>query len=419
MKLVHAADLHIDSPLSGLERYEGAPLEAMRLATRAALKNLVELCLEQGAELLLLAGDLFDDDWRDYSSGLFFASELARLREVGTKVVWIRGNHDALSKVTRQLKLPGDVHELSPRRPETLVFEELGVAVHGQGFAKAAMTEDLTRNYPAPLAGLFNVGLLHTSVDGREGHARYAPCRLETLVNHGYDYWALGHVHRREVLHREPWVVFPGNLQGRQIRETGAKGATLVSLEAGRVAQVEPVALDVVRWERCEVDATGCQTPDDVLGLVRGELEQALTRAEGRLVAARVVVSGASRAHSALARDAERWVNEIRAAALDVASGGLWLEQVRLGTSSAIGLDALATHDDAVSDLVRAFVELRSRDDALGELVPELSDLRQKLPLELRRGADGFDLDHPESLRALLDEVEQLVLPRLLSLEEP
>ena len=419
MKFVHAADLHIDSPLSGLERYEGAPVEALRLATRGAMKNLVELCLEQAAELLLLAGDLFDDDWRDYSSGLFFASELARLREVGTKVVWIRGNHDALSKVTRQLKLPGDVRELSPRRPETLVFEELGIAVHGQGFAKAAMTEDLTRSYPAPVAGLFNVGLLHTSVDGREGHARYAPCRVETLVNHGYDYWALGHVHRREVLHREPWVVFPGNLQGRHIRETGAKGATLVSVDAGRVAQVEPVALDVVRWERCLVDATNSQTPDDVLGRVRAELERALTRAEGRLVAARVVVTGTTRAHTALFRDAERWVNEIRAAALDLGSGGLWLEQIGLETRSALGSDALSLHDDAASDLARAFAELRMSENAFAEFAHELSDLRQKLPLELRRGTGGFDLDDPESLRALVDDVEQLVLPRLLSPEEP
>jgi DNA repair exonuclease SbcCD nuclease subunit len=419
VKFVHAADLHLDSPLSGLERYEGAPIEALRLATRSAMKNLIELCLEQGVELVLLAGDLFDDDWRDYSSGLFFASELARLREVGTKVVWIRGNHDALSKVTRQLKLPAGVYELSPRRPETLVFEELGIAVHGQGFAKAAMTEDLTRSYPAPLAGMFNVGLLHTSVDGREGHARYAPCRLETLVNHGYDYWALGHVHRREVLHREPWVVFPGNLQGRHIRETGAKGATLVSLDAGRVAQVEPVALDVVRWERCSADVTDSQTPDDVLNRVRGELEQALARADGRLLAARVVVSGTTRAHAALGRDADRWLNEIRAAAIDLGSGGLWLEQVRLETRGALGLDALATQDDAVSDLARAFAELRTEENAFSEVARELSELRQKLPLELRRGAGGLDLDDPASLRALVDDIEQLVLPRLLSLEEP
>jgi DNA repair exonuclease SbcCD nuclease subunit len=382
------------------------------------MKNLVELCLEQAADLLLLAGDLFDDDWRDYSSGLFFASELLRLREVGTKVVWIRGNHDALSKVTRQLKLPSGVHELSPRRPETLVFEELGAAVHGQGFAKAAMTEDLTRSYPAPVAGLFNVGLLHTSVDGREGHARYAPCRLETLVNHGYDYWALGHVHRREVLSREPWVVFPGNLQGRHIRETGAKGATLVSVEAGRVAQVEPVALDVVRWELCQVDAGRSDAPDDVVECVRGELEQALARAEGRLVAARIVVTGTTRAHGALLRDAERWLNEIRATALDLGSGSLWLEQVRLETRSALELDALLSHDDAASDLARAFLELRTRDNALAEFAHEFSDLRQKLPLELRRSVGGFDLDDPATLRALVDDVEQLVLPRLLSLEE-
>lgn len=82
--IVHAADLHLDSPLVGLERYDGAPVAELRAATRRALENLVQLCLAEDAKLLLLAGDLYDGDWRDYSTGLFFAAQMARLREVGT-----------------------------------------------------------------------------------------------------------------------------------------------------------------------------------------------------------------------------------------------------------------------------------------------------------------------------------------------
>src|SRR5687767_8508980 len=141
MKWVHAADLHLDSPLRGLERYEGAPVERIRTATRRAMQNLVALCVEEKAGLLLLAGDLFDGAWKDYSTGLFFAARMSELREAGVRVVIVRGNHDAASAITKSLRLPENVKELSARRPETVVIEEMGIAVHGQSFPTRAVTD--------------------------------------------------------------------------------------------------------------------------------------------------------------------------------------------------------------------------------------------------------------------------------------
>src|SRR5438552_1397988 len=245
MKFVHAADLHIDSPMRGLVRYEGAPLSAMRGATRRAFENLIDLCLEEKAAFLLLAGDIFDGSWRDYSTGLFFAMQLSRLRALDIPVVLVRGNHDAESRITKHLRLPSHVHELSVRAPESFEIPGAGVWVHGQGFATRAVTDDLAAAYPAAKRDALNIGLLHTSAGGREGHENYAPCRVETLVDKGYDYWALGHVHKREVLSEAPHIVFPGNLQGRHAREMGAKGATLVRVENG-IASALHRALDVV-----------------------------------------------------------------------------------------------------------------------------------------------------------------------------
>ena len=419
MKIVHAADLHVDSPLRGLERYEGAPVDQIRRATRHALENLVSFCISEQAELLLLAGDLFDDDWRDYGSGLFFVSQLARLSESNTRGVWSRGNHDAASKITRRLKLPAHVYELASRRPESRIFEDLGVAVHGQGFATAAVTDNLAERYPHPISGLLNVGLLHTALEGREGHGRYAPCQLDHLVNKGYDYWALGHVHKREVLAQNPWVVFPGNLQGRHAKETGPKGAFLLHVESERVALVQPVVLDVVRWEVCEVDASAAASPDDVVDLTGSVLEQCLQHADGRLVAARVVVTGASRAHTHLRSDPERFSAEVRARGIELFGNGLWVEQVRLETRAELDLEQLRSRDDPAGHLARALHELRADSAQLLELREHFTELYQKLPNELRTAPLGLPLDDPETLRAALEDVEQLLLPRLLSLEEP
>ncbi|MCC6554157.1 MAG: DNA repair exonuclease [Polyangiaceae bacterium] len=412
MKLVHAADLHLDSPLRGLERYEGAPVAEIRGATRRAFEALVDLCLAEQADLLLLAGDVYDGDWRDYNTGLFFAKQLSRLRPAGIQVVLIRGNHDAQSQITRHLELPDNARELATDRAQTVVFERLGVAVHGQGFAARAVTEDLAAGYPEAVPGLFNVGMLHTALSGREGHEPYAPSSVETLAGKGYSYWALGHVHTREVISTDPWIVFPGNLQGRHAREPGAKGASLVTVEGGRVLEVEHRPLDVVRWCVCEVDVTGAQSALDAVELARDALEQRVAEAGGRTVAAQVVLRGRTRAHAALHADLERWTQQIRAAAND--AGGLWVERVRHDTQAPLDLAALQDRGDAIGQLARSLRALRDDEAGLTSLLDELSSLKGRLPLEAREGEGGIRLDDPAVVRDALDDVEQILLSRLL-----
>jgi DNA repair exonuclease SbcCD nuclease subunit len=415
LKFVHAADIHLDSPLRGLDRYEGAPVDAMRGATRRALTNLVDLCIDEGVDFLLIAGDLYDGGWKDYHTGLCFAAEMSRLRAANIPVVLVRGNHDAQSQITRSLRLPDNVRELACKRPETYEIPDLGVAVHGQGFASRAVTEDLSASYPNPIAGLFNIGLLHTCAEGRTGHEAYAPCTVGALRTKGYDYWALGHVHAREVLSREPWVVFPGNLQGRHVRETGPKGATLINVERGSITTVEHRPLDVVRWGVCPVDVSEATNADDVLESTRSALESALADAEGRPLAARVIVQGATQVHAALEADLSKWVSEIRAMATDL--GGVWVEKVVLSTRSTLDLEALREREDAMGDLVRVLQDLRGDEEGLRGLLGELKDLRAKLPPELREGDEALRLEDPAEVQAVLGDVEQILLTRLLHKE--
>jgi len=418
MRLVHAADLHIDSPLLGLERYEGAPVDQIRRATRRATENLVELCIDERAELLVLAGDLYDDDWRDYSTGLFFAAQMARLKDAGIRVVWIRGNHDAASKITRHLRLSDNVRELSTKRAESVVYEDIGVAVHGMGYPSPSVDGSLVEGYPAPCSGLFNVGLLHTAVDGRPGHARYAPCSVSQLVNKGYEYWALGHVHTREVLHQDPWVVFPGNLQGRHMRETGPKGATLIHTEGLKVVSVEHRVLDVVRWIKVPVDVTAARDLDQVLSAVEGALSQATQAADDRLLAVRVELTGTAPCHAAIVTEHDQLLAEVRRLGLEVGALGAWVERLFVRTSAAYDRSALALREDALGALLAAFQALRDDPQSLAELGESLAEVRQKIPQELWHDADGVAYDSPELLRELLDDVEAMIVPRIVSSEE-
>jgi DNA repair protein SbcD/Mre11 len=412
MKFIHTADIHLDSPMRGLESYDGAPVDELRNATRRALENLVELAIDQEVAFVLIAGDVYDGEWKDVNTGLYFARQMARLGEAGIKVITIAGNHDADSIIAKRLPLPECCVELPTDAPATHRLEEYGVAVHGQGFRTRAVEEDLSSAYPAPVPGLLNIGLLHTSADGRPGHASYAPCTLAGLLAKGYDYWALGHVHQRETLNERPWVVFPGNIQGRHIREPGPKGATLVTVDDGEIISVEHRDLDVARWLVCTVDAEPYANEADVLMAIDAGLQQTLRDAAGSLLLiARVLVTGPSAAHGPLVSNEERFAAEVRARAFDIGADRLWIEKVKVQTLSLIDLEEVRGREDAVGELLRSVAAL---DDArLAELSGHFTDLNAKLPLELRSSDEPFDPTDINTLRSIVGDIEQVLLPRL------
>jgi hypothetical protein len=409
MKFVHAADLHLDSALSGLSRYDSAPADEIRGATRRALINLVDLCLEERAGLLAIAGDLFDGDWRDVSTGLFFVAQMSRLVEAGTRVVWVRGNHDAVSQIRRSIRCPERVLEFAADRAQTFSFEELDLAVHGRSFPKRDVTEDLAAGYPAPIRGVLNVGLLHTALEGRAGHDRYAPCRAVDLVARGYEYWALGHVHQREIVHSEPWLVFPGNLQGRHAKELGEKGAMLIEYERDQIHSVEHRALDVVRWTEVVLGAASFQHRDDLLSEAQHRLRRAAEDAQGRLLVFRVRVVGATALDAALRAGREQLVEELCALSFSAGGSSAWLERLMLETAPPEQSPVLG--DDALLEIERVLSELGTGDG--GALSEVLGDLARKLPGEVAALVPALDARDAAAQRELLEDVRSLLWQRL------
>jgi hypothetical protein len=417
VKILHAADLHIDSPLGGLTAYEGAPADEIRGATRRATENLVQAAMDHEVSLVLLAGDIFDGDWPDYSTGLFWNEQLARLDAAGIPVVSVAGNHDAQSQISRSLKLPPNVTQLSTAKPERVVFDDLELEVIGQGYATRDVKADLTADYPDGDSKLLSVGLLHTSLNGRSGHANYAPTTVNALRSKGYQYWALGHVHTREEVHADPWIVFPGNLQGRHARETGAKGASLLTVESREVVKVEHLPLDDVRWALCEVPAGELDGVDDVRAALSDRFSSIAIDAGQRLSAVRVQIVGASPAHEQLWSDPHGFEAEVRSMANQ--SGRLWVEKVKLKTTRALDL-ATAREDDAVGRLARKIESLRSDPEALAAYTERLEDLRKKIGADART-PDGSPVDTSriataEHLADCLDASLELVV-RLLAEE--
>jgi DNA repair protein SbcD/Mre11 len=388
-RFLHAADIHLDSPLRGLAGYDEPAAERIRTATRDAFDNLVTRAIEEAVSFLIIAGDLYDGEWRDYQTGLFFIAQMGRLNQAGIPVYILYGNHDAESGITPRLILPENVKSFSARKPETRTLKAPGVALHGQSFPSREVTDSLVREYPDPVSGLFNIGVLHTGLGGLGDHANYAPCSLDDLVRKGYDYWALGHVHQGRILHERPHVVFPGNLQGRHIREVGPKGASLVTVEDREVTGVSRVFTDVVRWTSLPVAVEACSGMNDVTDRIREAVEEAVaSEADGRLLACRIVLSGRSEIHEKLIVSTDHLHAEARGAALALGEGVAWVERVVVGTQPMLDPESLRNREDAFGELERILETAGTDTDLLELFEADIGELTRKLPHELRTEAE-------------------------------
>jgi exonuclease SbcD len=376
MKFLHAADIHLDSPLTGLHAREDLPGSVIHNFTRRAFSAMVDLAVEEDVAFVIIAGDLYDGDSKDFSTGLFFAQEMKRL---GRPCFLIKGNHDAASVITRALRLPPNVTEFSSRSCETVRLDDFGVALHGRSFPNRVVSEDLSASYPPPVPGLLNIGILHTSAEDRGEHEVYAPCSVADLQLKGYDYWALGHIHSRRILSERPWIIFPGNLQGRHARETGPKGCTLVTYEGSDILAVERRDVDVLRWAALEVDATGCGV-HELTQRVEEAVAGLAARSDERPVMARLTLSGVTRLHGALLTDTEHLAAACRAAAI-AAGVDLWVEDVRVGTRPPVEVD-----HGMLAPLRDAFMTGLDDPEIANELLAELARLTQKLPAPARSG---------------------------------
>ena len=383
-RFLHTGDIHLDSPLKGLAGHDGPAADLIRTATRHAFSNFVDLAIAEDVAFVVIAGDLYDGDWRDYQTGLFFVRQMGRLAHAEIPVFVIWGNHDAESQITKRLNLPDNVKVFSSRKPQTFRLEGLPVALHGQSFRQRDVTENLVPAYPAPVTGCFNIGILHTGLGGIGGHANYAPCSMDDLVNKGYDYWALAHVHQGQVLHERPHIVFCGNLQGRHVRETGPKGACLVSVRDGAVEEVTTIRCSAVHWARLNVAADNAHHLNNIVDGIRDAIARAVAADDARqLLACRIEITGPTSLHAQLAGAIEQLTAEARAAALGLGETAAWIERIIINTEPALDRSQ-AGRADPLGDLHKIVEDAAEDGQVAAQIEDALGDLIRKLPHDLR-----------------------------------
>jgi exonuclease SbcD len=300
-RFMHAADLHLDSPFVGMAELPPRIRESLRQSTFSALANLVELAIQQKVDLVLISGDVYDLADRSLRAQIRFQKALQRLSAASIASYIVHGNHDPEDGRAARLNWPTLAHFFSAREVESMpvILEGRGTVaqIYGISYATAAVTENLAlriaEKYEETKDGhsdLFRIGLLHTNVEGDQAHANYAPCSIPDLLGSGMHYWALGHVHTRQVLYTEPTIVYPGNLQGRSVRETGAKGCYIVDVSEFGETKLTFHALDAIRWQQRSISIQGIQTEQELKERFELELEQAREDASGRAVIVRIAL---------------------------------------------------------------------------------------------------------------------------------
>lgn len=381
-RFVHTADIHLDSPLRSLALRNKDLAELVGDASRQAFSSIIDLCLSESVDALVIAGDLYDGDQTSMKTARFLAAQMARLTEANIRVYKIRGNHDALSRISKQLVFPELVTIFGGRAQSVLqTAGGLDVAFHGLSFASPKAPDSLLPKYPAPQDGAVNVGIMHTSLAGAPGHDVYAPCSVAQLHGHGFDYWALGHIHARSVHRGASTVVMPGIPQGRDINEAGEKSVTLVTIRDDRSIEIEERLTSVAQFERLSVDLSGALEWAEAVAQIRAELEQKRGSVRSRHAVIRLELTGATPLSWSLIRDKDLLLAEAEQAAEQI--GETWIEKLQFDVALPIP-EIQAGTADPILELAASMRAEAGSEAFRGEARSMIQKLVADLPAESR-----------------------------------
>ena len=414
-RFIHTADLHLDSPLRSLAMRNGDLAELIGDATRQALIAIVDLCIDERVDALIIAGDLYDGDQTSMKTARFLAAQMRRLHEAGISSFITRGNHDALSRITQELILPPSVTVFGGRSHAVALLQgDLALAIHGLSFAKPQAPDSLLDKYHRPTPDTVNIGIMHTSLAGAPGHDLYAPCKASDLHGWGFDYWALGHIHVRAQHAGDRTVIMPGMPQGRDINEAGEKTVTLVTVNDDRSLTVEERPTSIAQFERVSVDLSAAETWRDAAELIEQAMGGARDRTRSAHLVGRLRLSGTTSLSWQLRRDSDLLLAEAEQRAERL--GNTWVEKMEILTTAPVSASAGGGTAEPVLELGELMRSDIIHQHAIREAVRDLvNELRDDLPPEARSFSGNDEGSFESLVDQLLSEGSEDMLARLKS----
>lgn len=376
IKILHTADVHLDSPLKSLALRDQDLRDAVMAATRTAFTRIIDTALAERVAALLISGDLFDGKERSARTAAFLTGQLDRLRAEGVRVFYIKGNHDAENPITGTLDLPDNVHVFDARGGKVQLNDD--VWIHGVSFADRHAPESLLPRFSQPVTGAINIAMLHTSLAGAPGHDPYAPCTLGDLTGMGFDYWALGHVHLRQIHAESPWVVMPGAPQGRDIGEAGPKSASLLTLSEGEI-HVEKVPTSLVEFTISALDISDAESDDMLRALLRDHIATTASALSSATGVMRLTLSGRPDRHWQILRDREYWSETVSSLARE--KGVLWLDKLLLDLYPPTASDGMP---GAADELFTTMTDIRTEPGFAATARSQIDEVFADLPVAVR-----------------------------------
>ncbi|AKB50179.1 DNA double-strand break repair protein Mre11 [Methanosarcina barkeri str. Wiesmoor] len=419
MSFVHAADLHLDSPFTGISEIDPELGERLAKATFQAYEAIIKLCMEEEVDFLLIAGDVYDSADKSLYAQVRFIEGLRKLETAGIQVFICHGNHDPLDGWSASLTWPENVHIMSGDRAEVVEFKKEGetaAVIVGMSYPTRHIMKNLVKNFPRKEDNWpFTIGLLHCSVGSNPEHDPYAPCTLQDLRKINYDYWALGHIHTPSIVCKEaPVVIYPGNPQGRHLGENGARGCFVVDVSSGGDISTRFMETDSVRWYIREISIEGLEKEGELIESLQSQLDEMRENSGGRSVICSFVLKGRGPLHHIfrqdgfledllrLLREGETWGRQF-----------LWVERIEDDTLFPVERELLLKREDFVGDLVKIVEGSKTDEKALDEFREALSPL-----FGSRNGRKHISIIDDEEMNSLLQRAENILLDALLTEED-